>query len=358
MCFKIIMMSLSVFLLVSAAASADGFSAYRNYVYDQNDFAVDVIAYNPGTGIARDWLSDQLFNDPSNALGRPTIDTTGEDWHIPEDQPCPVNPIYSAFRAYELVCLGELGSIVLKFNHPVRNDENNPYGTDFIVFGNSQQTIGYNQSWTNGDPALTTVGTGGLYEPGIVSVSQDGITWYSFTTDANFMNGDSNFIKLSADTNDGPFADDFAPTLGRVYDPENPDANLGSWNLWWSQPTNPTLPINPSLAFKSFGGKTVAQISQIYGYSAGGSGFDIGRLDIPADPNNGLKWFLYVRIDDRYNGGTAEIDAVSDVKGCDDCRINFKDFSELANLWNEGLADTEDLKNLADNWLGWSWEYQ
>jgi hypothetical protein len=352
------MMSLSVFLLVSAAASADEFSAYRNYIYDQNDFVTDIIAYNPGTGIVRDWLSNQLFDNPSRALGRPTIDTTGEDWYIPEDQPCPINPVYSAFRAYELVCLGELGSIILKFNHPVRNDENNPYGTDFIVFGNSQQTIGYNQCWTNGDPALTTVGAGGMYEPGIVSVSQDGITWYSFTTDANFMSSDSNFIKLPTDANDGPFCDSFAPTIGRVYDPNNPDSNIGSWNLWWAEPTNPTLPVDSSLTFASFDGHTVAQICQTYGNSAGGTGYDIDRLDIPIDENTGIKWFQYVRIDDKSGGGTTEIDAVSAVRGCDDCRIDFKDFAELANLWGKGLADIEDLKILVDNWLGWSWDYQ
>lgn len=350
-----------IFLLVCFLAGtsfADDFSSYSNYEYDPNDFTTEVIAYNPGSGIARDWLNNQLLNNPLNALGRPTIDTTGEDRFIPEEQICPVNPVYSPFRSFELVCLGLQGSIILSFSHFVWDDESNPYGIDFIVFGNAQQLIGSQQGWSNGDPNTVTVTAGGICEQAIVSVSQDGVIWYSFTNDVNFMNGDVNFIKLPVDVNDGPFADNFAPTLGRVYDPQNPDANLGSWNLWWSQPTNPTLPVSPLLTFRSFSGKTVSQICQIYGYSAGGSGFDIGRLDIPADSNNGLKWFQYVRIDGKAGGGTPEIDAVSDVRGCDDCRIDFKDFAQLANRWQGSLADIEELKRLADNWLEWSWDCQ
>ncbi|MFA6186701.1 MAG: hypothetical protein WC770_05750 [Phycisphaerae bacterium] len=345
----------SAVCLLSSVSFADDFAAYKNYAYDPNDFAVEVIAWNPGTGIVIDWLNDELINNPLNALGRPTIDTTGEDWLIQEEQICPVNPVYAPFRSFELVCLGRQGSIILGFNSHVRDDVNNPYGIDFIVFGNAQQEIGNQQGWSNGNPAAMKVIGSGILESAVVSVSQDGVIWYSFTNDVNFMSGDANFIKFSADSNDGPFADDFAPTLGRVYDPNHPDANIGSWNLWWSYPTNPTLPIDPSLAFESFDTKTVAQICQTYGYSAGGTGFDIGRLDLPVDQNSGLKWFQYVRIDSSAEN-TPEIDAVSDVKGCQDCRINFQDFAELAKRWENGLADIEDLKNLSDRWLMWSWE--
>jgi hypothetical protein len=344
-----------IICLVTSIVFSGDFTSYKNYVYDSNDFAMELIAYNPGTGIATDWLSQELFNKPLNALDRPTIDTTGEGQFIPEEQVCPVNPVYSPFRSFELVCLGRQGSIILRFNRSVRDDVNNPYGTDFIVFGNAQQKIGNQQGWSNGNPAAMTVIGAGICEAAVVSVSQDGIVWYSFTNDVNFMSEDANFIKLCAEANDGPFADSFAPTLGRVYDQNHPDANIGSWNLWWSCPTNPTLPIDPLLCFQSFGGKTVSQICQVYGSSAGGTGFDIGRLSLPVDQNSGLKWFQYVRIDSSsYN--TPEIDAVSDVKGCKDCRINFQDFAELAERWKNGSADIEDLKNISDNWLMWSWE--
>ena len=118
-------------------------------------------------------------------------------------------------------------------------------------------------------------------ECGIVSVSQDGATWYSFTNDPNFMADDPGFIKLAADADDGPFCDGFAPTLGRVYDPCHADASIGEWNLWWAEPTNPTLPVDPNLSFETLAGRSVARVAQTYGDSAGGTGYDIARLDLP-----------------------------------------------------------------------------
>ncbi|HDL08585.1 MAG TPA: hypothetical protein ENG35_07615 [Desulfobacteraceae bacterium] len=379
-----LMLVISIFSGVTCFAQA--YSGYDNYIYDPNDFATGWIEYYHN-GMYNDWLSGMPFDDPTTTLGRPTIDTTGDDWYIPEDEAAPVNPVYPAFRYFEMVFLGEEGYITVEFNHPVRDDENNPYGIDFIVFGNAFQVIGGGQGWTNGDPALTTVGPDGFYEPGIVSVSQDGITWYSFTNDSNFMSGDPNFVKLPADVNDGPFCDSFAPTLGRVYDPCNPDTSIGEWNQWWAEPTNPTFPVDPNLWFDSFDGYTVAQICETYGNSAGGTGYDIDRLDLPVDPVTGKKWFQYVRIDDKTGGGNAELDAVSDVSCCGDykhpfpqgdiskdCRVNFEDYAILAGYWLEQIVgddpakvadiyeddndiiDLYDLGMLADNWLSCSWD--
>ncbi len=129
------------------------------------------------------------------------------------------------------------------------------------------------------------VGASGGSEPGNVSVSQDGVTWYSFTTDPNFMADDPNFIKLAAEVEDGPFCDGFAPTLGRVYDPCHADASIGEWNLWWAEPANPTLPVDPNLSFQALAGRSVARVAQTYGDSAGGTGYDIARLDLPLDPD-------------------------------------------------------------------------
>lgn len=371
--------------LLSINAWATDFSGYDHYVYDHNDFATDWVEYDPN-GMGYDWLSGQPFNDPTTTLGRPTVDTTGDDWYIPEDEPTPVNPVYPAFRYNEIVYLGEGGHITLKFNHPIRDDRNNPYGIDLIVFGNAFQIIGGGQGWTNGDPALITIGPSGFYEPGIVSVSQDGVKWYCFTTDQNFMKGDPNFIKLPDYYKDGPFCDSFAPTLGRVYDPNYPDANLGTWNHWWAEPTNPTFPVDPSLTFADFGGFSVAQMCQVYGNSAGGTGYDISVFEgLPEDPNTGLKWIQYVRVDDKTGGGTAEVDAVSDVSCCGDfkhpypvgdftkdCHVNFEDFAVfavfwmahlsgpddpagIADLYPDGVVDIKDLSVFLNNWLGCNW---
>ncbi len=287
-------------------------AGYRQYVYDANDFATEVVDYLP-VGMMDDWLNGLPFDDPTTALGRPTVDTTGDDWSIPLDSPTPVVPVYPPFRQFEAVFLGEGGSITLAFNHRVSDDEHNPYGVDFIVFGNAPQAVASGQTWDNSDPSAIFVGGADSSEPGIVSVSQDGVVWYSFTTDPNFMAGDPNFIRLPADAQDGPFCDGFAPTLGRVYDPCYADTSLGAWNRWWAEPTNPTLPVDPNLSFKALAGRSVARVAQYYDDSAGGTGYDLARLDLPVDPNTQTKWFRFIRIDDAPGGGAPEIDAVSDV---------------------------------------------
>jgi hypothetical protein len=320
-------------------------SGYGQYAYDANDFATAWIDYQPN-GMVNDWLSGQPLDDPTAALGRPAVDTTGDDWFIPMDTPAPVVPVYPAFRSTEVVYLGEGGSLTLAFNHPVSDDENNPYGIDFIVFGNAAQAFGGEQSWVNGDPAGVQVEGSGGSEPGIVSVSQDGTTWYSYTSDPNFMADSPDFIKLAGGDEDGPFCDGFAPTLGRVYDPCYADASLGAWNQFWAEPTNPTLPLDPALSYASLGGMSVARMAQTYGDSAGGTGYDLARLDLPADPNTGKKWFQFVRIDDAPGGGTTDIDAVSDVS----CPGDYRHPAPLGDVNGDFCVDVEDAAVVADFW--------
>jgi hypothetical protein len=344
-----------------APASENPFLAgYGRYVYDPNDFATAWVAYEPADVIV-DWLTGLPFNDPNAALGRPTVDTSGDDWFISMDVNVPVVSLYPPLRTHEMVSLGEGGTITLSFNHPVSDDERNPYGIDFIVFGNASQAVGGNQAWTNGDPRSVSVGDSGGSEPGIVSVSQDGQTWYSFTNDPNFMSDDPGFIKLAGDAEDGPFCDGFAPTLGRVYDPCYADASVGSWNEWWAEPTTPTLPLNPALSYASFAGMSVARVAETYGDSAGGVGYDLARLDLPVDPNTDLKWFQYVRIDDAPGGGSTEVDAVADVS-CpgdythpqpagdlnDDYRVDRDDAAIVEVFLGQEITDPGELAAVAD----------
>jgi hypothetical protein len=303
------------------------------YEYDSNDFAVEVIDYVQGVNIPKDCLIDILFfNDANNALGRPTLETTGDGWLISPFLNVPVVPVYPPFRAFELVTVGNGGQLTVKFNHHVANDANNPYGIDFIIYGNA--AISGSQDWANGNPEQTTV-TGDVFaEPGIVAVSQDGNNWHYFS--------------------DGPYADDFAPTASYVWDDVN-DV--------WGEKLDPTRPIDPSLTAASLNGKTVAEVIEIYNGSAGGTGFDIGLL--------GLDWIQYVRIEDKPgSSATTEIDAIADVSSCgdykhpypvgdlnEDCRVDFVDFAILARDWLAG-SDWDDLLTLVDNWLECTWKCQ
>jgi hypothetical protein len=324
--------------------AADGF--------DANDFAAEVIEYIQGSGVGFDCLSFDTYNNPQTALGRPTLETTGDGWYIPESISMPVVPVYPPFRAFEIVTIGNGGKLILKFNHKVSDDENNPYDIDFIIFGNSLWGIASGGPWgPDSNPEMVTVGTF-CKERGIVSVSQDGQNWYTFTT--------------------GPYADDFAPTASYEWDDVN-DV--------WGRELNPTRPVDPNLTPANFNGKSVAEIIGIYNGSAGGTGFDIGAL--------GLDWIQYVRIEDDPGGGsgvTTEIDAIADVSCCGDykhpivagdinrdCRVDYEDLEILCDYWLAEINDPQepakaadiyeddvvnlyDMALLAGNWLYCNWE--
>ncbi len=271
--------------------------------YDSNDFAVEIIEYVEGSGVPTDWISGQLFNDPNAALGRPTLETSGDGWFIPVDENVPVVPPYQPFRDFEIVTIGNGGHLTVRFNHPVANDKNNAYGIDFIIYGNARQVIGGLEGWKNGNPEETIVSGVAAAEPGIVAVSQDGQNWYYFSS--------------------GPYADDFAPTASYAWDDVN-DV--------WAEELDPTRPIDPNLAPFDFAGKTVAQMIAAYDGSAGGTGFDIGEL--------GLEWIQYVRIEDVPDSDvTTEIDAIADVSCCGD----YKHPYPADDLNKDSKVDTADL---------------
>lgn len=276
----------------------------RGYEYDPSDFATEVIDYVQGGLVPKDFLTRDYFDEPEAALGRPTVDTTGDGKEPPfgtgsPTEPVPVVPVYAPFRQddgapiLEIVSIGAAGHLIVKFDHPVEDDPRNPCGVDFIIFGNTSQKIGGSITWDNSDPNNFVIQTeiGEIIsEPGMVSVSQtgppDAYGWHTFT--------------------DGPFADDFAPTLGRIYDPEHPDPSLGDWNEWWGDFTYPVLPFNPALDPNYFVGKTVAAYARKYGYCAGGTSFDIGEL--------GLDWIQFVKVENPPDSTIEpEIDAVADV---------------------------------------------
>ena len=280
--------------------------------YDPNDFATEVIDYVQGADVPIDFISGELFNDPATGLGRPTLMTTGDGWYIPLDTPVPVVPTGPAFRSFEIVTVGNDGRLTLKFSHPVANDENNLYGMDFIIFGNSMQ-IG--PAWQNGNPEDTIVGDATYAEPGIVSVSQDGINWYTFSS--------------------GPYADSFAPTAGYRWDSVNDE---------WADELDPTRPVDPEL---NVGGMSMAQMIDAYDDSAGGTGFDIADV--------GLDWIMYVRIeDDPASNATTEIDAVADVSSCGDYRHPFP----RGDINEDCRVDFADLAVLAEHWLECTWDCQ
>lgn len=257
----------------------------------------------------------QGYTNFNAALGRPTMIDFVD---VVEDQPIGVTPVTpfipanskkSVVRLYDLCdefdALVARGSITIEFDHPVVDDPNNPWGLDFIVFGNAFYTGTSSGEHLTGteNPERVTVsdppyGQEGLLnaEPALVEVSQDNVTWYAFL--------------------DGPYADSFAPTMGFLYDPANADSTLFEGNAWWGAPADPTYPVPPDAAAEIGVGTTLAQIGTWYNGSAGGTAYDIGTLALPAT-HKGLKWFKYVRITNQApeddSESSCEIDAVADV---------------------------------------------
>lgn len=239
------------------------------------------------------------YGNPANALGKPTRSVQGIT--VPITPVVPVNPAYGSNRLVSLISAVDTnmsGSITIEFDHGVLDDPRNPFGLDFIVFGNAMQTLGGNRLW-NGpeDPATVTVATDEIYsDRGLVEVSADGVTWFAYTN--------------------GPWADDFAPTMSHRYDPENPDRSLfgdsAYTNEWWGAPTDATRPLDPALTATDFKGRTIADYARLYDGSAGGTGFDISGFDLPCD-GQGRKYVRFVRITTLDPGDFTEVDAVADV---------------------------------------------
>ena len=100
-----------------------------------SDFAAEVVDYNglPGSG---------LYDDANSVLGKPTrwiYDTSPE--HFGEIYACSL--VYPAWsldpNGGKLISsIEEDTYIIVKFDHKVADDPGNPYGIDFIVFGNAR----------------------------------------------------------------------------------------------------------------------------------------------------------------------------------------------------------------------------
>ena len=91
------------------------------------------------------------------------------------------------------VSLGAFGGYIeFKFNDGITNDPENPYGVDFVVYGNA----------FNGNP-----------EAGAVQVSEDGKTWYELAGSRYY---DGNFVKSSATQTSGKFSKGYTGTLNNA----------------------------------------------------------------------------------------------------------------------------------------------
>ena len=304
-----------------------------------------------------------MYSNPDVVLGRPTMGVfnTGGAHGDSGALITPAYPAWSGGRIYTAAGgtgKDEEGFVTIKFDHDVVDDPKNPWGIDFIVFGNAMAIkTGSSYVTLAGNPAdVRFVGTGNE-EPGVVSVSQDGRTWYTSEKWKTF--------------------DGAMPTLGYEYDDKTPDTGLFSNNQYWGRATRATFPVDPSCTFASFTGLTLTQACQRYRGSAGGVGYDLQYVDLPLN-EQGLKWFRYVRIagvctavsagediydeegdyigtsDGTYKYSEPEVDAVADVAPVSDYELWVERNYDWATAWDKGGAEVV-AKNGLINALNFAW---
>ena len=237
-------------------------------------FADSVAAYTPGSGVTAS------YTNTARALGAPTT-------FIGYQNSDPFNAPYSGNH---LVSVGAGGLLTLQFATPVVNDPVNPFGLDFLLFGNCGFVI------TNGNYSGGGITDGSLYGANAgstrVSVSADGVNFFALNP-------------ALTPTVDGYFPADSSGDVLR--------------------------PVNPALTGGNFSGQNLAGIRALYSGSGGGTGYDLAW----AQDTNGnfvsLPIARYVRIE--VTSGKSEVDALAKVRGS--ANVIADDFltNPLANGW-------------------------
>jgi hypothetical protein len=337
----------AVFLLASTALA------------EFSDFAIEVVDYSGSFG-------PSPYNDPCAVLGKPsTVCKNSGGMGSPSDPNFRVKLVEAAYnvdlndkKVITTINPGEY--ITVKFDHKVADYPGDLYGRDFIVFGNPYFFgSGFVSDGTNMNAYQLTVG--GQFEEIEVSVSQDGLTWYSF--------------------NGGPYADDLFPTQAYKWDRQS--------GRWTDEEMDFTRPVDPNLDYGDFENISAADAIELYNGSGGGTSFDLRDLadfaSLEIDPNTGYRWIQYVKLKGAPES-QGEIDAISDVAACGDpthpypvgdtshdCRVNFEDLSVLSRYWltvvegpddpaaiadiyEDGIVNFKDWALMAGNWLECTWK--
>ncbi|HEX3627731.1 MAG TPA: hypothetical protein VH280_20165 [Verrucomicrobiae bacterium] len=251
-----------------APPAPDG--TYVAYVPRTNDFALQVVSTN-GVDLTAP------YNDPTAILGAPTLQFIDSFAGNVTNRVSIINPAFNVTPSGSntIVKIDNGGQITVQMGRKIYADPRHPYGVDLIVYGNTcfdGLSTGTGPVSDNTDlSAVTFASSAKLGHAAVVSVSQDGITWFTFTN------------------------------VQTVF----PDQAY-RWNdtnaSWTSEEMNPNKPLNPYLYTNNLAGQTVASALDQFAGAAGGNGYSLQKL--------GLPWIQYVRIQPA-PGAYSVIDAVA-----------------------------------------------
>lgn len=243
-------------LLVAATAVAD------------SPFATSVVA---STGLS----GSGTYNDPSAVLGKPTTRFGSPGFY---ERAKLIEGIYGndPSGGKLITTIGEGQSLTVAFDHDVVDDPKNPFGLDFIVFGNS---FLLGNDFGSEDTNLNTfiLQASALNEPMQISVSPNNVDWYTYA--------------------DGPYGDTLMPTNAYRWDRANA--------AWTDEEMDWTKPVDPRLTLDDLGGMSAADALDLYRGSAGGTGFDLAP--------SGFAAIRYIRVTGVTGFAGGEIDGFSDV---------------------------------------------
>ncbi len=253
-----------------------------------------------------------LYNDARSVLGPPASFFYDALMRRQREVSLVSPAIYlDAPDGQKLVTTIHTGQFVkVRFDEPVEDHARNPFGIDFMVYGNSF-FVGTGFALPDTDMASFLL-TGGIFaESVMVAVSPTGIghpqthpdEWYEYA--------------------DGPFCDGLFPT------------NAFLWNRGvqdWGLPADSTLPTDPSLSASGFSRLSAADAIALYECSAGGTGFDLA--------SSGFSVIQYVYL----TSAGGEVDALADVFPSlgdfdRDGDVDLRDFGSFQNCLAESIGE-------------------
>ncbi|HTB84597.1 MAG TPA: hypothetical protein VK742_13155 [Candidatus Sulfotelmatobacter sp.] len=242
-----------------APVSPDG--TYVAYVVNTNDFASQLVSTN-------NIYTTSPYNNPLAVLGPPTLlfydiyesrltneitkVVEPEYWTMPDKATpviCEISPSTSLTSTS--------GFVTIKMPSPIYHNPNNPYGRDFIVFGNSFYVATGGPTANNfaNMNVVPIAGLSGTYgHATTVAVSQDGTNWFTY-----------------------PYVPVLLPSDSYQWDDYN--------HLWKGELTSETKPVNPLLYFTN---TVVSNVVDQYVGATGGTSYSLQP--------SGLPWIQYVRV--------------------------------------------------------------
>ena len=260
-----------------APPSPDG--TYTAYVCNTNDFAVQIVSTN-------NVYTTVPYNVPTAVLGRPTLKFIdhfglGKDAGSIHRSKIIEPPYWTDPNTNDVITeINPGGQITVNMGRKIYDDPNNPYGIDLIICGNSfYSASGYSGSEVDDSTDLgvakITSGSGsGIFgHTTVVSVSQDGVNWYSY-----------------------PQVSVLYPDDAYRWDDTN--------HCWTDEQMNQTKPLNPTMSFPA--NSTVANALDQFIGACGGTGYDLKQ--------SGFPWIQYVRVQAVTNAGAyTVIDSIAAV---------------------------------------------